>query len=121
MSASGPHRRRRSAAYLEVGPLFLQGLVDLLDHADQQREFQRLERRARQGGSDVVDHPKNGHDDYANSFALAATMLIAKGAQPQYRVWRPDMNAGFSDRIRESVKAEPLADYETAVREVSES
>jgi hypothetical protein len=78
----------RSTAYLEVGPLFLQGLVDLLDHADQQREFQRLERRARVGGGDVVDHPKNGHDDYANSFALAATMLIGKG-DVQYRIRRP--------------------------------
>src|SRR5437867_12000178 len=44
----------RSTAYLEVGLLFLQGLVDLLDHAEQQREFQRLERRARQGDSVVV-------------------------------------------------------------------
>ena len=114
----------RSTAYLEVGPLFLQGLVDLLDHEDQRREFQRLERRARHGGSDVVDHPKNGHDDHANSFALAATMLIAKGGQPQYRVWRPSVHAGYGDRVRELAKqppAEPFADYETALREVSET
>lgn len=94
----------RSTAYLEVGPLFLQGLVDLLDHVDQQREFQRLERRARIGGADVVDHPKNGHDDHANSFALAATMLIGK-ADVQYRIRRPDLSelseAGVNKIVRD--------------------
>jgi hypothetical protein len=65
----------RSRAYLEVEPLFAQGRVDLLDHPQQTRELKLLEKRARAGGNATVDHPRGGHDDYANCFALAAAKL----------------------------------------------
>ncbi len=76
----------RSTAYGEVGPLFAQGLIELLDHPEQQREFQLLERRARPGGNDLIDHPRGGHDDHANSFALAATKVISRASGTQYRI-----------------------------------
>lgn len=75
----------RSAAYLECEPLFAQGRVELLDHPQQAREFKLLEKRLRPGGGAVIQHPKGGHDDYANSLALAAAKLMA-GSQLQYRV-----------------------------------
>jgi hypothetical protein len=113
----------RSTAYLEVGPLFLQGLVDLLDHPDQQREFQRLERRARQGGADIVDHPKGGHehDDHANSFALAATMLVGQKVRSALWIGEP---FGYQERLRARCEEEQReiaqrdADYKEALADV---
>lgn len=76
----------RSRAYLEVEPLFAQSRLDLLDHPQQTRELKLLEKRARPGGNATVDHPRGGHDDHANSFALAAAKLSDTG--PQVRVRR---------------------------------
>ena len=59
--AEGVHYRDpemdKSAAYLEAEPLFAQGRVELLDHAQLVRELKNLERRARAGGRLLVDHP----------------------------------------------------------------
>jgi hypothetical protein len=62
----------KSAAYLELEPLFAQGRVDLLDHPTLVRELRNLEKRALVGGKVRIDHPRGGHDDYANALALAA-------------------------------------------------
>jgi len=67
----------KSAAYLELLPLFSRDRVAVLDHAQQERELQALERRTRAGGKDIVDHPRGGHDDYANVLALAAASVNA--------------------------------------------
>lgn len=71
----------RSRAYLETEPLFMQGRVDLPDHAIAAREFKMLERRPRPGGKVLVDHPRGGHDDYANVCALVIQRLkVGSGA-----------------------------------------
>src|SRR5207249_7429697 len=62
----------KSAAFLELEPLFAQGRIELLDHAQLARELRNLERRPLAGGKVRVDHPRGGHDDYANALALAA-------------------------------------------------
>ena len=67
----------RSAAYLEMLPLFSEGRIKLLDDARLVRELQCLERRTRAGGKDMVDHPRGGHDDYANVTALATVATIS--------------------------------------------
>lgn len=74
-----------SKAYLEVEPLFAQGRVSLLDHPQLIRELKTLERRPRAGGKTLVDHPHGGHDDYANSLALAVLggVASAREAKPQ--------------------------------------
>lgn len=41
-----------------------------------------LERRPRPGGKTIVDHPRNSHDDYANSLAIAAA-FAKKATVPQ--------------------------------------
>lgn len=69
-------RLDKSACYVEMLPVFSQGRLEILDHAQQRRELQCLERRTRAGGRDVIDHPRGGHDDYANVLALA----VASGA-----------------------------------------
>jgi hypothetical protein len=47
-------------------PLFARHLVRLPEHPKLLRELRLLERRTHRGGKDSVDHPRGGHDDYAN-------------------------------------------------------
>jgi len=68
----------RSAAYLEVEPLFAAGLIAILDHPTLARELKNLERRPHPGGKDRVDHPRGQHDDHANALALAAVMAMKR-------------------------------------------
>lgn len=68
----------KSAIYLEVVPLFTRALVSLPDHAALIRELRLLERRTHRGGKDSVDHPKNGHDDLANSCAGVLRQLSSR-------------------------------------------
>jgi len=63
-------------AYLDVEPLFAQGQIQLLDHPTLTRELKTLERRPRPAGRTIVDHPRGGHDDYANALALAAAKVL---------------------------------------------
>ncbi len=70
----------KSKAYLEMEPLFAQGRIDLLDHPQLVRELKTLERRPRPGGKTIVDHPRGGHDDYANALAGALTLVLKRGA-----------------------------------------
>jgi hypothetical protein len=57
----------KSQIYLETLPLWTRGLVRLPDHAKLLRELRLLERQTHRGGKDSVDHPRGGHDDYANA------------------------------------------------------
>jgi hypothetical protein len=77
--AEGDKYLDKSAAYLEVEPLFAQGRVELLDHPLLARELKLLERRPRAGGKTIVDHPPGGHDDHANALGLAAALVAAQG------------------------------------------
>ncbi|MGN6733476.1 MAG: hypothetical protein ACTHMB_16135, partial [Candidatus Binatia bacterium] len=52
------------------------------DNAELLHELRFLERRARQGGKAVIDHPQRGHDDYSNSLAIACAK--AKKASMTY-------------------------------------
>jgi hypothetical protein len=61
--------------YLECLPLFTRGLVRLPDHPVLLRELRLLERQTHRGGRDSVDHPRNGHDDYANALCGALRLL----------------------------------------------
>jgi hypothetical protein len=67
----------KAKAYVELEPLFAQGRIDLLDHPQLARELKTLERRSRPGGRTLVDHPRGGHDDFANALALAAAKAMA--------------------------------------------
>jgi hypothetical protein len=69
----------KSYYYLNIEPLFAQNRVELLDHPQLVRELRLLERTPRPGGRTVVDHPRGAHDDFANSFAIAATLASRGG------------------------------------------
>lgn len=77
----------RSETYIEVDPLFAQGLVALVEHSQLVRELKILERRPRSGGRDQVDHPRGQHDDHANAFALA--VAVAMRAEARARAGSP--------------------------------
>lgn len=70
----------KSEIYLESLPLFTTGAVDILDFQPLLIELQQLERRTSKNGRDSVDHPPNGHDDYANA-ACGALVLCAQQEQ----------------------------------------
>lgn len=83
----------KSKAYLEVEPLFAQGRIEILDHPQLIRELRLLERRPRPGGKLTVDHPSGGHDDHANSLALAAASAAQENALDISQL------AAFGDRV----------------------
>jgi hypothetical protein len=69
----------KSEIYLAAQPLFTQRRVELLDIPVLAGQLRRLERRARSGGKDAVDHPRGSHDDSANA-AAGALVLASKWA-----------------------------------------
>jgi hypothetical protein len=88
----------RSAAYLEVEPLFAQGRIALLDHPRLARELKLLERRPRSGGKTIVDHPTGQHDDHANALALAAALVAAQDRpRPALQIYAIDTNPPLVD------------------------
>jgi hypothetical protein len=72
----------RSAAYLDVEPLFATGMIAILDHPTLVRELKLLERRPQAGGKDRIDHPRGQHDDFANALALAAARARQGSIRP---------------------------------------
>src|SRR5262249_56349927 len=56
----------KGAIYLEALPVFTRGLARIPNHARLVRELRLLERRTHRSGKDTVEHPRNGHDDFAN-------------------------------------------------------
>jgi hypothetical protein len=63
-----------SDLYLEFQPLLSMGRVELINDGRLALQLMCLERRARSGGRDLVDHPSGGHDDLSNSVAGAIVM-----------------------------------------------
>jgi hypothetical protein len=58
------------------------GVVELLDHPPMlKHQLLALQRRARRGGLDDIDHPRGGHDDVANVAAGALVHAIGIGAK----------------------------------------
>ncbi|MEL6566871.1 MAG: hypothetical protein AAFQ22_00530 [Pseudomonadota bacterium] len=75
-----PSEIPRSQIYLETEGAFAAGEVVLPNHPRLVGELRALERKPRSGGRDVVDHPPNGHDDYANA-ACGALWMVRKEFQ----------------------------------------
>lgn len=76
----------KSEIYLESLPLFTTGAVDLLDYQPLLLELQQLERRTSKSGRDSVDHPPQGHDDYANAACGALVLAVRQEQHALYMV-----------------------------------
>jgi hypothetical protein len=72
----------KSQLYLESIPLWMRGAVSIPDHPRLLRELRLLERRASRLGKDVIDHGRNGSDDYANAMCAALVLSAAKNKLP---------------------------------------
>lgn len=72
--------KSKNELYRELLPVLCGGnaCIELLDHSAQTNQLIGLERRPRSGGSDVIDHPTNGHDDLANALAVAVNAIGRK-------------------------------------------
>jgi len=62
-------KKNKNQLYLELLPRLCSGQVGLLDNDTLVHQLSNLERRTRSGGRDVIDHPRDGHDDLANVLA----------------------------------------------------
>ncbi len=71
-----PPSRDRSGFYSDVLPLFTSGRARLLDNPKMVRQFASLERRTFSTGRERID-PGPGHDDLANSAAIAMSLAAA--------------------------------------------
>ncbi len=93
----------KSAAYLEVEPLFAQGKIELVDHPQLVRELKLLERRPQSGGKTRVDHPAGGHDDYANALALAVAQCRQTRIVPYAGALETLVGAGPNTHVPASI------------------
>jgi hypothetical protein len=112
-----------SMLYLEALPSFTRGLVEIPDHPALIRELRLLERIPGRIGKDQVTHPRNVHDDLANStcgalamLALAAppmriplALLERMQQQPRYRrLVGSDQRAAFAEQFLGERRAQQL-------------
>ena len=72
----------KSQLYIEMLPGFMRGTISLPDHPPLLRELRLLERRGGRSGKDVVDHGRNGSDDFANS--VAGLMFVLTAVNSEY-------------------------------------
>ena len=69
--------RDRSAVYMDTLPLFTSGRARLLDNSRLISQFSALERRTFSTGRERID-PGPGHDDLANSAAIAMSLAASR-------------------------------------------
>jgi hypothetical protein len=62
----------KSELYCELLPRISSSQIELLDDEFLINQLCGLERRTRSGGKDIIDHPKGGKDDVANSVSGAS-------------------------------------------------
>jgi hypothetical protein len=99
-----PAEKNKSELYLESLPLFTRAALRIPDHAPLLRELRLLERRTHKGGRDVVDHPRAGSDDLANSLCAAA--VLAANPTFSYEGWITEEKPKVNPKDREErVKA----------------
>jgi hypothetical protein len=82
-------QRPKGELYLESLPAFTRGLARLPDHARLVRELRLLERRTHRSGKDVVEHPRNGHDDHANVVCGVLSLLAPPAFEQANEIQAP--------------------------------
>jgi hypothetical protein len=101
--------RNKSELYLEALPQFMRQAISIPDHPKLIRELRLLERRTSRMGRDMVDHGKNGWDDYANALCGALGSLTKYGSYDVSLDWVSGPNAEQDGR--DAYQAAKLAYY----------
>ncbi len=81
-------RWTKSEIYGELLPLLASRRARLLDQPRLVAQFLSLERRTGASGRHAITHPRDGHDDVANSVAGALVHVTQRG-QPGFEGWKP--------------------------------
>jgi hypothetical protein len=81
-----PSELTKADIFRELLSLLNAARVELLDLGRLRGQLVALERRARSGGRDLVDHPPGGHDDVANA-AAGALVRCAHEAVGSTLIW----------------------------------
>lgn len=76
-----PSECAKSELMLELLPLMTSNRIELPQNETLIKELSSLERHSGRSGRDIIDHPRNGHDDLANALAGVAYVLTKK--QPE--------------------------------------
>jgi Terminase large subunit, ATPase domain len=95
----------KSEIYRECIPLFMRGLVRLPEHPTLLRESRLLERTVHRGGKDSIDHPRGGHDDYANALCGALRQLSDHLGFDQSYAWVDGVGIGGTDNLTNEERA----------------
>jgi hypothetical protein len=69
----------KSEIYVHAVPLFTSGRVRLLSHPRMIDQLCALRRKVGQSGREIVDHPRNAHDDLANAVCGVLWRLSPSG------------------------------------------
>jgi len=81
----------KSELYLESLPLWMRNAITIPNHPRLVRELRLLERRTSRIGKDVIDHGRNGSDDYANAVCGACVMAASRAGPitipPEVMAW----------------------------------
>jgi hypothetical protein len=75
-----PSELSASEIYLNFLPMISNGTIELLENKRLTAQLSGLERRARAGGKDAVDHYPGGHDDLAVAAAGACVNCVSTSA-----------------------------------------
>jgi len=103
----------KSELYLEAEPLFATGAARILDQRTLRLELVQLERRTSRSGRDTVDHPPQGHDDWANAAAGALVLATVESQRVPFDMW----GGGLSDEDWEAQQREAAhAEIMTAIK-----
>jgi hypothetical protein len=77
----------KSEIYVHVVPLFTSGRVRLLNHPRMIDQLCALRRKVGQSGREIVDHPRNAHDDLANAVCGLLWRLSPSGPASSADNW----------------------------------
>ena len=76
--------RSKSDIYRDCLPILNSRKVSLLDNRAAVNQICALERRTARGGRDLIDHPRNAHDDLANAVCGVIVMTAQKSFAKSY-------------------------------------
>lgn len=105
--------RDRSAVYMDTLPIFTSGRAPLLDNPKLISQFASLERRTFSTGRERID-PGPGHDDLANSAAIAMSLVDGAPAPMTFHIPAVGPSRSEASRMMDFIGNRCLPDVGTS-------